>query len=123
MKYTKVIATLGRECRKCATGVTERAVEAIIAKNCGEKDAVVFTDGSVQRGFKSGWAYTVRVRGISVAEGSCAVELTTSSMLMKVKAITEALRYLQAHQFERAIIVTDSMSTLHKVSKEYLSAD
>ena len=57
---------------------------------------MVFTDGSVNGGVKSGWAYTVRVSGEAVAEGFGAVEITTSSMLMEVKVITEALRYLQA---------------------------
>ena len=121
--YTKVIATLGRECREWAEGETDRAVEAIIAEQSREGEAVIFTDGSVQRGIKSGWAYTIRVNGATVAEGSGAVELTTSSMLMEVKAITEALRYLQTHQHRRAVIVTDSMSTLQKISKEYLYAD
>ena len=44
-------------------------------------------------------------------------------MLMEVKAVTEALLYLQTNQMKRAIIVTDSMSTLQKISKEYLYAD
>ena len=122
-KYTAVTATLGRECRDWAEGETDRAVEAIIAEQSREGDAVIFTDGSVQRGIKSGWAYTVRVNGETVAEGSGAVDITTSSMLMEVKAVTEALRYLQANQLKRAIIVTDSMSTLQKISKEYLYAD
>ena len=52
-----------------------------------------------------------------------AVDLTTSSMLMEVKAITEALRYLQPLQFKKALIVTDSMSTLQKVRNEFLYAD
>ena len=116
-------ATLGRECRDWAEGETDRAVEAIIAEQSREGDAVIFTDGSVQRGIKSGWAYTVRVNGETVAEGSGAVDITTSSMLMEVKAVTEALRYLQANHLKRAIIVTDSMSTLQKISKEYLYAD
>ena len=84
---------------------------------------MVFTDGSVKRGVKSGWAYTVRVDDEVIAEGSGAVEMTTSSMLMEVKAITEALRYLQSKQYRRAIIVTDSMSTLQKINKENLYAD
>ena len=42
---------------------------------------------------------------------------------MEVKAITEALRYLQQHQHKKALIVTDSMSTLQKVRKEFLYAD
>ena len=84
---------------------------------------MVFTDGSVKRGVKSGWAYTVRVSGEAIAEGSGAVEMTTSSMLMEIKAITEALRYLQSKLYRRAIIVTDSMSTLQKINKESLYAD
>ena len=122
-RFTTVITTLGRECRDWADGETDRAVEAIIAEHSSDGDAVVFTDGSVQRGVKSGWAFTIRINGETVAEGSGAVDLTTSSMLMEVKAITEALRYLQLHQHKRALIITDSMSTLQKVRKEYLYAD
>ena len=122
-RFTTVITTLGRQCREWADGETDRAVEAIIAEHSTDEDAVVFTDGSVQRGVKSGWAFTIRVNGETVAEGSGAVDLTTSSMLMEVKAITEALRYLQQHQHKKALIVTDSMSTLQKVRKEFLYAD
>ena len=44
-------------------------------------------------------------------------------MLMEEKAVTEALHYLQLNQLKRAINVTDSMSTLQKISVEYLYAD
>ena len=44
-------------------------------------------------------------------------------MLIEGTTITEALRYLQAMQYRRAIIVTDSMSTLQKINKENLYAD
>ena len=121
--YTKVVATLGRQCREWKDGETDKAIEEIIADNSREDDAVVFTDGSVQRGVKSGWAFTVRVNGTTVAEKSGAVSITTSSMLMEVKAITEALRYLKEEKYTRAVIVTDSMSTLQKVQKENLYAD
>ena len=121
--YTRVIATLGRECRDWAPGETDKAVESIIEEVSGTGDAVAFTDGSVQRGVKSGWAFTIRVDGQTVGEGSGAVEVTTSSMQMEVKAITEALRYIQLNQHSKAVIVTDSMSTLEKVKKEYLHAD
>ena len=63
---------------------------------------------------KSGWSYTVRVSGQVITEGFVAVVVTTSSMLMEVKTITEALRYLQSKQYRRAIRVTDSMGTLQK---------
>ena len=44
-------------------------------------------------------------------------------MLMEVKAITEALRYLREKKYKRGVIATDSMSTLQKVQKENLYAD
>ena len=122
-KYTHVVANLGRECRDWAPGETDIAVEQLIRENSTESDSVVFTDGSVKRGEKSGWAYTVRVQGETVAEGSGAVEITTSSMLMEIKAISEALKCLQQRQCRRAVIVTDSMSTLQKVQKELFYSD
>ena len=121
--YSRVIATLGRECREWAPGETDEAVETLISENSQDGDAVVFTDGSVKRGEKSGWAFTVRCRGETVGEGSGAVEVTTSSMVMEIKAVTEALKYLQQNDFTRAVIITDSMSTLQKVEKEYMYAD
>ena len=98
-------------------------MEELIKQYSSNEDAIVFTDGSVKRGEKSGWAYTVRVRGETIAEGSGAVEMTTSSMLMEIKAISEALIYLQENRIKNAVIVTDSMSTLQKVKKEYMYVD
>ena len=49
-RFTTVITTLGRQCRNWADGETDRAVETIIAEHSSDEDAVVFTDGSVQRG-------------------------------------------------------------------------
>ena len=116
--YSRVIATLGRECREWAPGETDEAVEALISDNSQDGDAIVFTDGSVKRGEKSGWAFTVRCRGETVGEGSGAVEVTTSSMVMEIKAVTEALKYLQLNNYTRAVIITDSMSTLQKVESD-----
>ena len=44
-------------------------------------------------------------------------------MIMEIKAITEALQYIQQNQQKRAIIVTDSMCTLTKITPGYLCAD
>ena len=122
-KFTHVVASLGRECREWNPGEADKAVEELIQENSSDEDAIIFTDGSVKRGVKSGWAFTVRIKGEVVAEGSGAVDITTSSMLMEVKAISEAMKYLQEHGIRKAVIVTDSMSTLQKVKKEYLYAD
>ena len=121
--FTRVVASLGRECRDWAPGEADKAVEELIQQNSSEDDAIVFTDGSVKRGEKSGWAFTIRVNGATIAEDSGAVDITTSSMLMEIKAISEALKFLQQQGIKKAVIVTDSMSTLQKVKKELLYAD
>ena len=54
----------------------------------------------------------MRVNNLVVAEVSDAVEITTSSMLMETKAITEALRWLRQEKHRRVVIVTDSIDTL-----------
>ena len=75
---------------------------------------MVFTDGSVKRGIKSGWGFTIRKSGVTQNEASGAIELTTSSMIMEIKAITEALKYLQDTHQEKAVIVIDSGASCRK---------
>ena len=87
-------------------------IESVISEISDADDAVIFTDGSVKRGVKSSWAFSVRVDGQTVAEDSCAVEITVSSMSMEIKVVTEALLYLKESQHRKAVNVTDSMSTL-----------
>ena len=58
-----------------------------------------------------------------MGEGSGAVEVTTSSMVMEIKAVTEALKYLQLKNYIKAVILIDSVSTLQKVEKEWMYAD
>ena len=94
-QFTQVIATLGRECREWAPGAANAEIESVISEISEADDAVIFSDGSVKRGVKSGWAYSVRVDGRIVAEDSGAVEITASSMSMEIKAVTEALLYLE----------------------------
>ena len=66
----------------------------------------------MQIGEKPGWGYTVLVNDLVVAEGSDVVEITTFSMQMEIKAITEDVRWLLQENNRRIIVVTDSMSTL-----------
>ena len=122
-QFTQVVATLGRECREWAPGAANAEIETLISEISDADDAVIFTDGSVKRGVKSGWAYSVRVDGQTVAEDSGAVEITASSMSMEIKAVTEALLYLKNSQYQNAVIVSDSMSTLQKVKKKLMYAD
>lgn len=98
-------------------------MELLIEDVVHEGDAVVFTDGSVQRGVKSAWAFAVRVDGVFVEVRDGAMSLTTSSLVMEVKAITEALIWLRTADFRRVTVVTDSMCTLQKVQQGLLHAD
>lgn len=65
----------------------------------------------------------MRVGGVTVAEKSGAVKITTSSMSMEIKAIAEVLAYLEENACRKAVIVTDSMSTLQKIRKKMLHVD
>ena len=122
-RYTTVEATLGRECREWPEGATNAEVETLIEENSKSGDVIIFTDGSVQRGVKSGWAFSARVNGAVVEENAGATRTTTSSMCMEVKAITEALGWLNTTNYTSAVFVTDSMSSLEKVKKNMLHAD
>ena len=52
-----------------------------------------------------------------------ATAITTSSMCMDIKAISEALHWITDTSHQRAVIVTDSMRILQKVEKGILYAD
>ena len=60
-QFTKVIATRGSECREWPADTTDEAVEAMITENSRIDDAIVFIDGLVRRGVRSGWGFTIRV--------------------------------------------------------------
>ena len=122
-QYTRVVATLGRACREWPEGAANAEVETLIEENSEHGDVVIFTDGSVQRGVKSGWAFSARINGVIRREQSGATSITTSSMCMEMKAITEALNWTKATEHRTAILVTDSMSTLAKVKRHMLYAD
>ena len=70
-----------KQCREWAPGATHAEVETLIEENSRAGYVIVFTDGSVVRGKKFGWAYTARVDGKSVSEDSAACNSTMSSMM------------------------------------------
>ena len=122
-QFTTVISTLGRECREWAPGAAHAEVETLIEENSRVGDLIVFTDGSVTRNKKSGWAFSARLNGKVIAENSSATDLTLSSMATEVNAITLALTWIAEQPYERLVIVTDSLSTLEKVRRKSLHAD
>ena len=121
--FTQVIATLGRECREWAPGATHAEVETIIEENSRPGDVIIFTDGSVVREQKSGWAYSARVDGQIVSEDSMACSTTLSSMMTEINAVTLALTWVSSQDYSRILFVTDSLSTLEKVRQGNLHAD
>ena len=121
--FTQVIATLGRECREWAPGATHAEVETIIEENSRPGDVIIFTDGSVVREQKSGWAYSARVDGQIISENSMACSTTLSSMMTEINAVTLALTWVSSQDYSRVVFVTDSLSTLEKVRQGNLHAD
>ncbi len=73
----------------------------VISEISGPKDVIIFTDGSVRRGVKSGWTFSARVSGNVIEKRSGAVDLTTSSIAMVVKAVTQALLFLKEQNHKK----------------------
>merc|ERR1711860_316487 len=68
---------------------------------------------------KSGWAYSARVNGKTVSEDSQACSSTLSSMMTEINAVTLALRWAINQPYSRLVFVTDSLSTLEKIRREF----
>ena len=92
-------------------------------QNSQPGDVIIFTDGSVVRDQKSGWAYSARVDGKTVSEDSQACSSTLSSMMTEINAVTLALRWAMNQPYSRLVFVTDSLSTLEKIRQGNLHAD
>ena len=122
-QFTTVVATLNRECREWPANAADAEIRATIEEVSQPGDVIIYTDGSVQRGLRSGWAFSASANGQIMQEESGAYERTTSSMGMEVQAITQALQWLQSQAVTHAVIATDSMSTLEKVKGGQLYAD
>ena len=121
--FTQVIATLGRECREWPEEAVNLEIDSLIEENGLRDHLIVYTDGSVKRKVKSGWGYTASLQGEVIKEDSGFVTFTTSSMCMEVKAITEMLEWVRHQNITRVVCLTDSMSTLDKISTGMLYAD
>ena len=60
-RFTKVASTLGRECREWPTEITKGKILTLVEEHSRPGVVVVFADGSVLRGVKSGWGFSERV--------------------------------------------------------------
>ena len=121
--YSKVIANLGRQCREWPEHATELEIQSTIDENSRPGDVVIYTDGSVVRGRKSGWGFFAQANNEVANHDSGAFECTTSSMCMEVHAISEALKWLEKCRYTHAVFITDSMSTLEKIKRGSMYVD
>ena len=89
----------------------------LVEANSKPHDIMICTDGSVTRD-TSGWGSMVKQGGRTVHEDIGAHRGTTSSLTMKVEAVTHAIQWLASQrdaQITHAIILTDSMNLLQTV--------
>ena len=112
---TSVEASLGRECRAWPDGTADVGLKTLIGENSRPGCPVIFTDGSVQEGVRSTWAFTARVDGTTVQEESGRVNITTSSLCMETRAITEALMWIRTTSYQSITVVTDSITIFHNI--------
>ena len=88
---TRVIISMGRERREVAAVINETEIQDLILRNSEPDDPIIYTDGSVQNGRQNGWGFVVYIQGRIAHTASGATLEPTSSMRMKVEAITKAL--------------------------------
>ena len=100
-------------------------IRELVDASAEENDPVIYTDGSVQRGVRSGWGFVVDIGNREVHTDAGASGMTTSSMRMKVEAITIALRWVRWTRPEtmHVVILMDSQSVLTKVDTGQLRAE
>ena len=113
--YTRVVISLGRECREEDPRVVCAKVGTLIDDNSKSGNVIIYTDGFVKRGDQSGLGYSARRNGCIIKEDGCSYPQTTSSMRMEVEAATAALQWVSTTQHQYIMILTDSQSMLRKI--------
>ena len=104
-------------------GSAEAEVRRIIEDNSRPSDPVIYTDGSVQRGVKSGWGFIVHRAGKVIHKASGGSGVTTSSTRMEIEAVSKALEWLKDSSdasTKHVVIVTDSQNVLKRVESRTL---
>ena len=115
--FFSVCIKLNREAREQNPVAVEAEVQAMIFENSLAGEVIIYTDGSVVRHQRCAWAFTAQVDGTTLKEDSGAFAETTSSMTMEVRAVTEAIAWLETQCFTQACFLSDSMSMIRKIEK------
>lgn len=90
---------LDQEYRQQNPVVMKADVQALNYENTSKAGVVIYTNRSVDQYMRSSWAYVVQVGGSSVREYWGAFALTTSSLTMKIMAVTNAMDWLESQIF------------------------
>ena len=83
---------------------TNAEIQAISQDNCINGNVVVYTDGSVKRGFCSEWGFLAIIVNFNntIHEQGGATSLTTSSVCMESKTIAKRLEWIKNLPYTRA---------------------
>lgn len=96
----------------------EVEVKQLIHDNAHPDDLIIDTDGSVLRGKRGTWVFVAKAVGKSFGQDSLAIDTTTSSMRMEVKAV---LQLSMAREQNTYTNVTDCENLLRKMKTDVLS--
>ena len=115
---TKVVIAVKKSEVQDTAGAAEIEVRQIVEDNSRPSDPVVYTDGSVKRGVKSGWGFVLYVDGHILHRAAGACNKTVSSTRMEIEAVTEAFKLIvrSMPQAKHLVIVTDSQNLLKRVA-------
>ena len=116
---------VGKHCREWPAGKTELEIKLLIQENSKPQYLIVYTDHSVTKD-QSGWGFTVKQGSTTNDEDSAAYTVSASSLTMEVETVTHALRWIASRadsHITHAIILTESISLLHKVQSGMGSPD
>ena len=86
----EIVINMGRESRERCSIAINCEVQELVHSLIRDDDCIIFTDGSVARGDRSGWGFSARCEGKVIEEQSEAYTMTTSSMRMEEEAVTAA---------------------------------
>ena len=93
-------------------------IQKYIFKIQSMKVSIIITDHNIKNLFDTTDTNYVISDGSIIAEKAAAVELTTSSMSMEIKPITELLKYPKDSHLWKAIVMTFAERAEKKIKKK-----
>jgi ribonuclease HI len=92
---------------------------ALIHENPYENDVFISTEGSVVRHVQSSTVFTAQVSGQTVQKDSRSFQRTTSSLTLKVMAVTKGLSWFETQAFTNVCNHIESVSMLKKLEADW----